>query len=44
MISFPLARYRLEFTVETPLHLPAYADQGIQPVLAGSLDLKGSRT
>ena len=23
--TLPLARYRLEFTVETPLHLPAYA-------------------
>ncbi len=37
MISIPLARYRLEFTVETPLHLPAYAGSTLRGVFGGAL-------
>lgn len=33
----PLARYRLEFTVETPLHLPAYAGSTLRGAFGGAL-------
>lgn len=37
MIALPLARYRLEFTVETPLHLPAYAGSTLRGAFGGAL-------
>jgi len=37
MISLPLARYRLEFEVETPLHLPAYAGSTLRGAFGGAL-------
>lgn len=36
-IPFPLARYRLEFEVETPLHLPAYAGSTLRGAWGGAL-------
>lgn len=33
----PLARYRLEFTVETPLHLPVYAGSTLRGAFGGAL-------
>lgn len=35
--NLPLARYRLEFTVETPLHLPAYAGSTLRGAFGGAL-------
>jgi hypothetical protein len=35
--TLPLARYRLDFTVETPLHLPAYAGSTLRGALGGAL-------
>lgn len=37
MIALPLARYRLEFAVETPLHLPAYAGSTLRGAFGGAL-------
>lgn len=37
MIALPLARYRLEFTVETPLHLPAYAGSALRGAFGARL-------
>lgn len=37
MITLPLARYRLEFAVETPLHLPAYAGSTLRGAFGGAL-------
>lgn len=37
MTDLPLARYRLEFTVETPLHLPAYAGSTLRGAFGGAL-------
>jgi hypothetical protein len=37
MIDLPLARYRLEFAVETPLHLPAYAGSTLRGAFGGAL-------
>lgn len=37
MIVLPLARYRLEFEVETPLHLPAYAGSTLRGAFGGAL-------
>ncbi|MDP2752375.1 MAG: CRISPR system precrRNA processing endoribonuclease RAMP protein Cas6 [Rhodocyclaceae bacterium] len=37
MIALPLARYRLEFTVETPLSLPAYAGSTLRGAFGGAL-------
>lgn len=35
--SLPLARYRLEFEVKTPLHLPAYAGSTLRGAWGGAL-------
>jgi hypothetical protein len=35
--AFPLARYRLDFEVETPLHLPAYAGSTLRGAFGGAL-------
>lgn len=35
--ELPLARYRLEFAVETPLHLPAYAGSTLRGAFGGAL-------
>ncbi len=37
MIALPLARYRLEFEVKTPLHLPAYAGSALRGAWGGAL-------
>ncbi|MDP1606427.1 MAG: CRISPR system precrRNA processing endoribonuclease RAMP protein Cas6 [Rhodocyclaceae bacterium] len=37
MITLPIARYRLDFTVETPLHLPAYAGSTLRGAFGGAL-------
>lgn len=37
MIVLPLARYRLDFTVDTPLHLPAYAGSTLRGAFGGAL-------
>lgn len=37
MIPLPLARYRLEFEVATPLHLPAYAGSTLRGAFGGAL-------
>jgi hypothetical protein len=36
-IALPLARYRLDFTVEMPLHLPAYAGSTLRGAFGGAL-------
>lgn len=36
-LDLPLARYRLDFTVETPLHLPAYAGSTLRGAFGGAL-------
>jgi hypothetical protein len=36
MISLPLARYRLDFIVETPLFLPAYAGSALRGAFGGA--------
>jgi hypothetical protein len=36
-IILPLARYRLDFEVETPLHLPAYAGSTLRGAFGGAL-------
>ncbi|MBM4130615.1 CRISPR system precrRNA processing endoribonuclease RAMP protein Cas6, partial [bacterium] len=37
MIDLPLARYRLEFEVRTPLHLPDYAGSTLRGAFGGAL-------
>lgn len=37
MIDLPLARYRLEFEAETPLHLPDYAGSTLRGAFGGAL-------
>lgn len=37
MINLPLARYRLEFFVDTPLYLPAYAGSTLRGAFGGAL-------
>ena len=37
MIDFPLARYRLDFQVSTPIHLPAYAGSTLRGAFGGAL-------
>lgn len=37
MLNLPLARYRLDFTVATPLHLPAYAGSTLRGAFGGAL-------
>jgi len=36
-LTLPLARYRLDFEVETPLHLPAYAGSTLRGAFGGAL-------
>jgi hypothetical protein len=37
LANFPLARYRLDFEVETPLHLPAYAGSTLRGAFGAAL-------
>lgn len=36
-LDLPLARYRLDFTVETPLNLPAFAGSTLRGAFGGAL-------